>query len=239
MTVSTQTKSIPNPALLVYGRPTSPDLPQASWFRAEDRPTVIAAAQNLKFSVLDIQTDAERALTLGVHEGVLKGNGRMIIGSVTPEIYKRIEEYAAKASGALASRASNDLAAEKPTSEQNMNLTTAGMTPSAPAPKTADPASTAIKPVAAASPPAKTEKLAAAPDPWDAVRVGSHVVGKYWDSDGHPNGWWIGVITGIDKNDFIIRWPDEPKTPPLKIERKHVAILHPTFDVNYEWVRRR
>jgi hypothetical protein len=37
----------------------------------------------------------------------------------------------------------------------------------------------------------------------------------------------------------MIRWPDEPGTPPLKIERKHVAILHPTFDVNYEWVRRR
>ena len=122
MTTSTQTKSIPIPALLVFGKPTSPDLPQASWFRVEDRPTVIAAAQSLKFSVLDVQTDAERALTLGVHEGVLKGNGRMIVGSVTPEVYKRIEEYVAKAVGAPASMATSEEAAgTKPTSEQNTN----------------------------------------------------------------------------------------------------------------------
>jgi hypothetical protein len=65
------------------------------------------------------------------------------------------------------------------------------------------------------------------------------VVGKYWEKDGTPYGWWLGVITAIDGNDFTIRWPDEPGTPPLKIERKHVAIPHPTFDVNYEWVKRR
>lgn len=46
-----------------------------------------------------------------------------------------------------------------------------------------------------------------------------------WESDGEPYGWWLGIIAGIDKNDFIIRWPDDPKTPPLKMERKHVATL--------------
>jgi hypothetical protein len=71
MTTSTPTKAIPDPALLVYGKPTSPDLPQASWFRAEDRRTVIAAAQSLKFSALDIQTDGDRSLLYGVHEGVV------------------------------------------------------------------------------------------------------------------------------------------------------------------------
>jgi hypothetical protein len=111
MTASTQTKSIPIPALLVFGKPTSPDLPQASWFRAEDRLTVIAAAQSLNLSVLDLQTDAERALTLGVAEGVPKSCGRMIVGSVTPEVYKRIEEYVVKAMGAPASKATNDEAA--------------------------------------------------------------------------------------------------------------------------------
>ena len=101
-----------------------------------------------------------------------------------------------------------------------MNLTTTGTAPSA-------------------APPNRPETPAAAPDLWDAVRVGSHVVGKYWLASGEPNGWWLGVITAINGNDFMIRWPDEPGTPPLKIERKPVAILHPTFDVNYEWVRRR
>ncbi len=246
MTSPTPTKATPNPALLVYGKPTSPDLPQASWFRAEDIPAAKAAAQSLKFSVLDIQTEAERALTVGVPEGVLKSSGRMIVGSVTPEVYRRIEDYACKVSSGDASPpvpTAAQIAAGKPSQEQPMNLATTSAAPSAPASKTADPASTAIKPVAAASsagsPPAKPEKPATAPDPWDSLCIGSHVVGKYWESDGHPNGWWIGVITGIDKNDFIIRWPDEPKTPPLKIERKHVAILHPSFDVNYEWVRRR
>jgi hypothetical protein len=203
---SASTKQAPTPTLLVYGKPTSPDLPQASWFRDEDRPTVVAAAQSLKLSVLDIQTDAERALTLGVHEGVLKSNGRMIVGSVTPEVYKRIEDYVAKASSAPAAKASSDEAAgAKAATEQTANIPAAG----------------------------------AAPDAWDALRVGDHVVGKYWQEDGYPNGWWIGVITAINKDDFTIRWPDEPKSPPLKIERKHVAIPHPSYDVNTEWQRRR
>jgi hypothetical protein len=47
MTNPTQPKAIPIPDLLVFGKSTSPDLPQASWFRVEDRPTVIAAAQSL------------------------------------------------------------------------------------------------------------------------------------------------------------------------------------------------
>ncbi len=180
MTNPTQTKAPPIPALLVFGKPTSPDLPQASWFRVGDRQSVTAAAQALNFSLIDIQTEAERALTLGVHEGVLKGSGRMIVGSVTPEVYRRIEEYAREATGALASKASNDAApGAKPASEQNMNLTTAGATPSAPAPN-------------------RPETPVAAPDLWDAVRVGSHVVGKYWLPDGEANGWWIGVITAIN-----------------------------------------
>ena len=123
MTSSTPTKTISNPALLVFGKPTSADLPQASWFLAEDRPTVIAAAQILKFSVLDIQTDADRSLFVGVHEGVLEGAGRMIVGSVTAEVYQRIEGYAAKASGALAVKASTDTAAgSNSTIEQNKNI---------------------------------------------------------------------------------------------------------------------
>ncbi len=219
MTSSTPTKATPNPAVLVYGKPTSPDLPQASWFRAEDIPAAKAAALSLQFSVLDIQTEAKKALTLGVHEGVLKGSGRMIVGSVTPEVYKSIEEYVAKASGAPASKATSDGAAgAKSSSEQNTNSGEKG----APAPSNGKPDTAPI-----------------APDAWAALRVGSHVAAKYWYSDGEANGWWIAVITAIDGNDFIIRWPDEPRTPPLKVERRHVAILHPDFDVTREWDRKR
>jgi len=82
MTTPTQPKPIPIPAVLVYGTPTSPEFTQASWFRAEDKREAKAAAEALKFSVIDIETEREKALIVGVHEGVLKGSGRMIVGSV-------------------------------------------------------------------------------------------------------------------------------------------------------------
>src|SRR5277367_3799359 len=125
MTRPTQPKPTPIPAVLIYGTPTSQELTQASWFRAEDKQEAKAAAVSLKFSVIDIQTEAEKALTVGVHEGVLKGSGRMIVGSVSSEVYRRIEDYARKASGADTSpkRTSNEAAAVKPASEQTMNHT--------------------------------------------------------------------------------------------------------------------
>src|SRR5271166_2840282 len=127
MTNATQPKPNPVPAILVYGTPTNPELTQASWFRAEDKEDVKAAAEALKFSVIELQTDAEKALTIGVHEGVLKGSGRMIVGSVSSEVYRRIEDYARKAAGSEATQRPMDteVAAAKPASEQNMNLTTA------------------------------------------------------------------------------------------------------------------
>ncbi len=60
MTNATQPKPNPLPAILVYGTPTSPALTQASWFRAEDKEAVKAAAEALKFSVIELQTDADR-----------------------------------------------------------------------------------------------------------------------------------------------------------------------------------
>jgi hypothetical protein len=101
MTTPAQPNPNPLPAILVYGTPGSPELTQASWFRAEDKEAVKAAAEELKFSVIELQTDAEKALAAGVHEGVLKGSGgRMIVGSVAAEIYRRVEEYARKGASA-------------------------------------------------------------------------------------------------------------------------------------------
>jgi hypothetical protein len=100
MTNPTQPKPNPVPAILVYGTPSSPALTQASWFRAEDKETVKSAAEALKFSVIELQTDAETALAAGVHEGVLKESGRMIVGSVASEVYRRIEDHVRKAAGA-------------------------------------------------------------------------------------------------------------------------------------------
>ena len=100
MTNATQPKPNPLPAILVYGTPSGPALTQASWFRAEDKEAVKAAAKALKFSVIELHTDADRALAAGAHEGVLKGSGRMIVGSVSAEVYRRIEEHVRKGAGA-------------------------------------------------------------------------------------------------------------------------------------------
>ena len=100
MTSATQPKPTPQPAILVYGTPSGPAMTQASWFQAEDKEAVKAAAEALKFSVIELQTDADRALAAGAHEGVLKGSGRMIVGSVSAEVYRRIEEHVRGAAGA-------------------------------------------------------------------------------------------------------------------------------------------
>lgn len=71
------------------------------------------------------------------------------------------------------------------------------------------------------------------------MRVGSHVVAKYWLPSGDADGWWIAKVTAINGKDFTLRWLDEPETPPPKAERKHVAILNPAFDVTREWDRKR
>ena len=72
MTTPTQPKSTPVPAILVYGTPSGPAMTQASWFRAEDKEAVKAAAEALRFSVIELQTDADKAVAAGAHEGSSK-----------------------------------------------------------------------------------------------------------------------------------------------------------------------
>jgi hypothetical protein len=185
MTSPTQPKPTPVPAILVYGTPTSPELTQASWFRAEDKQAAKNAAEALKFSVIEIQTEAERALTLGVHEGVLKGSGRMIVGSVSSEVYRCIEKYVAKVAGDETSHkpANIDPAAPRPTSEQNMNQTAvppAAATSDDTARMAVSSAPIESKPPSAAPPVAATLNKPANPDvapanPWDTLRVGARV----------------------------------------------------------------
>src|SRR5260370_5958338 len=128
MTNATQPKPNPLPAILVYGTPSGPALTQASWFRAEDKEAVKAAAEALKFSVIELHADVDRALAAGAHEGVLKGSGRMIVGSVSAEVYRRIEEHVRKAAGAPDPSKPENAAATttKSASEQNMNLASPG-----------------------------------------------------------------------------------------------------------------
>src|SRR5271166_1919823 len=123
MTGAIATKPNPLAAVLVYGCPNSPDLPQGSWFRAEDKAAAKAAAAELKLSVIELQSEAEKALAAGVSEGVLKGSGRMIVGSVPRDVYRRIEEYARQGASAPGP-CKPEVAAvtTKPAPEQNTNI---------------------------------------------------------------------------------------------------------------------
>jgi hypothetical protein len=109
------------------------------------------------------------------------------------------------------------------------------------APTTSAQSGSDVKPSAASAPAPAAPQPTAAPawDPWDALRIGSHVLVKHWEVDGQPYGWWIAIVKDMDKGDYIVRWMDDALKPAFKIERKHIALLHPSFDVTREWEKRR
>jgi hypothetical protein len=181
-------------------------LTQASWFRAEDKEAVKAVAAALKFSVIELRTDADRALCAGVHEGVLKGSGRMIVGSVSAEVYRRIEEHVRKGAGDPdPSNPDNAAATIKPVPEQNMNI-----------PRFAR--------LAADKP-----DLADALNPWEAPRVGANVLAALWDENEEFAGFWVATVKSIEKGEFTLEWFEWPEYPPFKSPAKNLAIAHPEF----------
>ena len=213
MIAAIATKPSPLPAILVYGAPSSPALTQASWFRAEDKETVKATAKELKFSVIELQTDAEKALTVGVHEGVLKGSGRMIVGSVSAEVYRRIEEYARQGASAVgSSKAEAAATTTKPMSEQNMNT-------GSPEPSRPIPAAPAIG------------------KPDDAItrgtlRVGARVLAAYWNEKREFDGFWLAIVKRIEPDEYTLEWFESPGYPPFKSRPQDVSVPHPEFRVS-------
>ena len=202
-------KPNPVPAMLVYGTLSGPALTQASWFRAEDKEAAKAAAEALKFSVIELHTDADRALAAGAYEGVLKGSGRMIVGSVSAEIYRRIEEHVRKGAGSPpdASQPDNAAAATKVASEQTKN----------------DPHPA---PLATHRP-----DLVSAPNPWEALRGGARVLAAYWNEKREFDGFWLATVKRIENGEFTLEWFEAPEYPAFKSAATNVAILHPEFRV--------
>ena len=196
MTTATQPKPTPLPAILVYGTPSSPAMTQASWFRAEDKEAVKAAAEALKFSMIELQTDADRALAAGAHEGVLKGSGRMIVGSVSAEVYRRIEEHVRKGAGAPdPSKSENVAATTRSASEQNTNIGAAGAI--SPGPARATPAAPAID-----KPDSATAR--------ETLRVGARVLAAYWNEKREFEGFWLATVKRIDHGEFTLEWFEQP-----------------------------
>ena len=218
MTTPTQPKPDPLPAILVYGTPSGPALTQASWFRAEDKEAVKAAAEALKFSVIELQTDADKALAAGAHEGVLKGSGRMIVGSVSAEVYRRIEEHVRKGAGAPdPSKPENAAATTKPASEQNTNI--GARVRSRLDPPRATPAAPAID-----KPDSATAR--------ETLRVGARVLAAYWNEKREFEGFWLATVKRIDHGEFTLEWFDSPEYPAFKSRPQDIAVPHPEFRVS-------
>jgi hypothetical protein len=219
MTSTTQPKVTPLPAILVYGTPSGPALTQASWFRAEDKEAVKAAAEALKFSVIELQTDAEKALTAGVHEGVLKGSGRMIVGSVSAEVYRRIEDHGRKGASAPDPSKPEIAAAAtttKPPSEQNTNAGAGAI-------------SAAAAPATVAAPAIGKPDSAAARE---TLRVGARVLAAYWNEKREFEGFWLATVKKIDHGEFTLEWFDAPGYPAFKSRPQDIAVPHPEFRVS-------
>jgi hypothetical protein len=219
MTTATQSKPNPLPAILVYGTPRGLAMTQASWFRAEDKEAVKAAAEALKFSIIELQTDADRALAAGAHEGVIKGSGRMIVGSVSTEVYRRIEEHVRKVAGASEPPKPENAAATttKPVSEQNTNIGAAD--PGSPGPSRASLA------------PPTISKPDSAPDR-ETLRVGARVLAAYWNEKREFEGFWLATIKRIKPDGYTLEWFDAPEYPPFKSRPQDIAMPHPEFRVS-------
>jgi hypothetical protein len=219
MTNPTQSRPNPVPAILVYGTPSSPELTQASWFRTEDKEAAKAAAEALKFSIIELQTDAEKALAAGVHEGVLKSSGRMIVGSVSAEVYCRIEEHVRKAAGAVdASKPENAAATTtKPVPEQSTNIGAAGS--SSPGPSSGGVAAPAIS-----KPDSATAR--------ETLRIGARVLAAYWNEKREFEGFWLATVKRIDPGEFTLEWFDGPEYPAFRSRPQDIAVPHPEFRVS-------
>jgi hypothetical protein len=191
---------------------------QASWFRAEDKGAVKAAAKELKFAVIELQTDADRAVAAGAHEGILKGSGRMIVGSVSAEVYRRIEEHVRKGAGTPAPSKLETATATtmKPVPEQNTNAGTADpISPGSPrAPATA----TISKPDGA---PAR-----------ETLRVGARVLAAYWNEKREFEGFWLANIKRVEPDGYTLEWFDAPEYPAFKSRTQNIAVPHPEFRVS-------
>jgi hypothetical protein len=217
---TTQAKSTPVPAILVYGTPSGPALTQASWFRAEDKEAVKAAAEALKFSVIELQTDADKALAAGAHEGVLKGSGgRIIVGSVSAEVYRRIEEHVRTGAGGP-DRSKPEIAAAATTKAASGQTTNTG----------------AATPISSA--PARAISAAAATDKPDSataretLRVGARVLAAYWSEKREFEGFWLATVKRIEPGEFTLEWFDSPEYPAFKSRPQDIAVPHPEFRVS-------
>ena len=168
--------------------------------------------------MIELQTDADRALAAGAHEGVLKGSGRMIVGSVSAEVYRRIEEHVRKGAGVPDPSKPENAAATTTTkspSEQSTNSVAAGAI--SPGPSRATPAAPGTD-----RPDSATAR--------ETLRVGARVLAAYWNEKREFDGFWLATVKRIDHDEYTLEWFDADY-PAFKSRPQDIAVPHPEFRV--------
>ena len=144
----------------------------------------------------------------------------MIVGSVSAEVYRRIEEHVRKGAGALDPSKPENAAATtttKSASEQNTNIIAAGAI--SPAPSPATPAAPAIN-----KPDSATAR--------ETLRVGARVLAAYWNEKREFEGFWLATVKRIDHGEFTLEWFEYPDYPAFKSRPQDIAVPHPEFRVS-------
>jgi hypothetical protein len=150
---------------------------------------------------------------------VLKGSGRMIVGSVSAEVYRRIEEHVRKGAGASDPPKPESALAitTKSASEQTTNISVAD--PSSPGPSRASLATPTIR---------KPDGAIAR----DTLRVGARVLAAFRNEKREFEGFWLATVKRIEPHEYTLEWFDAPEYPPFKSRPQDIAVPHPEFRIS-------
>ena len=85
------------------------------------------------------------------------------------------------------------------------------------------------KKTAPASPGPPPDRPPTPPALWDGVKIGSLVLAAGFDEDDTPAGWWEAIVVAVERDELVVKWRDAPNDPNARRERKHIALLHPSY----------
>jgi hypothetical protein len=140
----------------------------------------------------------------------------MIVGSVSAEVYRRIEERVRKGAGASNPPKPEKAVAvtTKSASEQNTNI-------SAPDPISPGPSRASLATPTSGKPDSAPAR--------ETLRVGARVLAAYWNEKREFEGFWLAIIKRIDRDEYTLEWFDAPEYPAFKSRPQNIAVLHPEF----------
>ena len=131
----------------------------------------------------------------------------MIVGSVSSEVYRRIEEHVRKGAGAPDPSQPEIAPRRRRNPRQNKTRTCAqSRLPSA----TADPTSPSRATI-----------------PGRPCGSAARVLAAYWNEKREFEGFWLATVKRIEHGEFTLEWFEAPEYPAFKSRPKNIAIPHP------------